>query len=210
MVHAIAKRIIPPIVKLWVKKINGIENMPEDKNFIMAANHASYLDHWIISSILIPHTNKKLHYLAKKEHFDTFFQRIIHKWFGAIPLDRDTGGADALKWALKALKEGKNIGIYPEGTRTLTGKMQRAKTGVARLALGSKAPILPIGLIGTFKIMPKGQHYPKLKRATVNIGKLMYFNEYYGKENDPETLRLVTTKIMKEIAKLSKQEYNFD
>ncbi len=102
------------------------------------------------------------------------------------------------------------IAIYPEGTRTLTGKLQKAKTGVARLALAARVPVVPIGLIGTFEIMPKGQNYPNLKRATVNIGRLMYFDKYYGKENDKKTLRLVTTKIMKEIAKLSGQRYEFD
>jgi len=102
------------------------------------------------------------------------------------------------------------MGVYPEGTRTLTGKLQRAKTGVARLALAAKVPVLPIGLTNTFKILPKGKWIPRFGRADVNIGKLMYFDEYYGKENNKKTLRLVTTKIMKEIAKLCGQKYEFD
>ena len=210
MVYPITKRIFYPLTRLWTKKINGVKNIPEGGNFIVAANHASYVDHLILSSILAFHIDKKIHYLAKKEHFDTFFQRTWHTHTGAIPIDRQKGGKGALKTAVKYLKNNKLIGVYPEGTRTLTGRIQRAKTGIARLALTSKVPVLPIGLIGTFDILPKGKRIPRLKRATINIGKLMYFDKYYGKENNKKTLRLVTTIIMKEIAKLSKQRYDFD
>ena len=209
MVYPIARRIIPPIIKLWIKEVNGLENVPKDKNFIVAANHASYMDHLIISSILIPYLNKMVHFLAKKEHFESFFQRLWHRYFQAIPIDREAGGRKALKIAISYLKKGKIIGIYPEGTRTLTGKLQRAKSGVARLALIAKVPVLPIGLIGTFEILPKGRYVPKCKRAIVNIGKLMYFNEYYGKEKDYKILRIMTTKIMKRIAELVGKEYKY-
>ncbi len=210
MVYSITKRIFYILTRLWTKKIKGLKNIPKDRNYVIAANHASYVDHLMLSSILAVHLNKKIHYLAKKEHFQTFFQKVWHRYAGAIPIDRQSGGKKALKTAIKYLKNNKVIGVYPEGTRTLTGKLQRAKTGIARLALTAKVPVLPIGLIGTFEIMPKGQHYPNLKRATVNIGKLMYFGKYYGKENNKKILRLVITKIMKEIARLSKQKYNFD
>lgn len=210
MAYPILKRIIYPLIRLWTKKINGLENIPRDTNYLVAANHASYVDHLILSSILAVHVNKKIYYLAKKEHFDTFLQRMWHKHVGAIPIDRQAGGKEALKTAKRYLKKGKIIGIYPEGTRTLNGKLQRARTGIARLALAAKVPVLPIGLIGTFEILPKGKRVPKFKRATVNIGNLMYFDKYYGKENNKKRLRLVTTEIMKEIAKLTGEEYNFN
>jgi 1-acyl-sn-glycerol-3-phosphate acyltransferase len=210
MVYPITKRIFYPLTRLWTKKINGLKNIPKDGNFIVAANHASYVDHLMLSSIMAVHIDKKIHYLAKKEHFETFFQRIWHTHTGAIPIDRQAGGKDALGLAIKYLKNNKVIGIYPEGTRTLTGKLQRAKTGIARLALAAKVPILPIGLIDTFEILPKGKRVPKFKRATINIGKPLYFDEYYGKENDKKIIRLVTTKIMKDVGRLCGQKYEFD
>jgi 1-acyl-sn-glycerol-3-phosphate acyltransferase len=210
MVYPITKRIFYPLTRLWTKKINGLNNIPKDGNFIVAANHASYVDHLMLSSIMAVHIDKKIHYLAKKEHFETFFQRIWHTHTGAIPIDRQAGGKEALGLAIKYLKNNKVIGIYPEGTRTLTGKLQRAKTGIARLALAAKVPILPIGLVGTFDILPKGKRVPKFKRATINIGKPLYFDEYYGKENDKKTIRLVTTKIMKDVGRLCGQKYEFD
>jgi len=209
MDYPILGRVIPPIAGLWTKKVNGLKNIPKDKSFIISANHSSYADHLILSSIVVAYTGKKIHYLAKREHFESFFQRLWHKHTGAIPIDRQKGGKGALKAALRYLKKNKIIGVYPEGTRTLTGKLQKAKTGVARLALAAKVPVLPVGLIGTFGILPKGKYIPRFKKATVNIGKVIYFDEYYGKENNKKVLRLVTTKIMKTIAELAKQKYNY-
>jgi len=209
MVYLIPKLTIVPAVRLWIRKVNGLENVPKKSTFILAANHASYMDHLIITSIIISHLDKKVHFLAKKEHFENFFEGAWHRYAGAIPLDRQSGGKKALKQAIKVLKEGKIIAIYPEGTRSLTGKLQKAKTGVARLALLSKAPALPIGLIGTFEILPKGKYIPKFKKAAMNIGKPMHFPEYYNKKINKRILREVTTKIMKEIARLSRQRYNF-
>lgn len=209
MAYPIGKRIIPPIVKFfWVKEVNGLQNLPQKGPFIIAANHVSYMDHFMMA-MLVPYLNRKIHFLAKKEHFEGFFKRAWHTYAGAIPLDRQSGGKETLKLAIKALKEGKIIGIHPEGTRSLTGKLQKAKTGIARLALTAKVPVIPIGLIGTFEILPKGKYLPKLKKATMNIGKPMTFGKYYDKKINKRLLREVTNNVMKEIAKLCRQKYDF-
>ena len=117
MAYPIGKRIFPPIIKLWIRKVNGLENIPKKDAFIVAANHASYADHLIIAGILVPHLNKKVHFLSKKEHFDNIFKKTWHTYAGAIPLNRKTGGKKALRLAVKALKHGKIIAIHPEGTR---------------------------------------------------------------------------------------------
>lgn len=205
MAYPIGKRILTPLFNLWVKEVNGIENLPKGA-FIAAANHASYMDHIIIVSNLVKHLDKKVHFLSKKEHFDSPLKAAWHTYAGAIPLDREKKGKAAIKWAIKALKEGKIIAIHPEGTRTLNGKLQKGKTGVVRLAMATNAPVVPIGLIGTFEILPKGKMIPRLKRATMNIGKPIYFT---GKNISKKTLRTATTKIMKEIAKLSDQKYDY-
>ena len=209
MVYLFPKLAIIPVIKLYVREVNGLENIPKKGAFIAAANHASYMDHLIIASYIVKHLNKKFHFLAKKEHFDNFLKKAWHSYAGAIPLDRQSGGKEALKLAVKALKQGKIIAVHPEGTRSLTGKLQKAKTGVARLALLSKAPVVPIGLKGTFEILPKGKYIPKFKRAVMNIGKPMYFAAYHNKKINKKTLREVTTKIMKEIARLCNQKYNY-
>lgn len=209
MVYPIGKRVLPPIFKFWIRKVNGLENVPKDSPFIIAANHSSYFDHFVIMCTLVPYLDKKIHHLGKKEHFDNPLKAIWHTYAGAIPLDRETGGKEALRWAIKALKKGKIIAIHPEGTRSLTGKLLRAKTGVAVLALNAKVPVIPIGLMGTFEILPKGKYIPKMKKAIMNIGKPLYFEKYYNKPITKKLLREITTIIMKEIAKLSNQKYNF-
>ncbi len=209
MVYPIGKRIIGPIFNLWLREIGGLENVPKKGAFIIAANHESYMDHPIIVVTFVNHLNRKVHFLSKKEHFDSPLKAAWHTYAGAIPLDREKGGKEALRWAVKALKQGKIIAIHPEGTRTLTGKLQKGKTGAARLALKAKVPVVPVGLIGTFKILPKGKYIPKFKKANINIGKPIYFGRYYKKTATKRMLNEMTRKIMKEIAKLSKQEYNF-
>jgi len=209
MVYPIAKLIFAPIIDIWIKEINGLNNIPVQGPFIITANHESYMDHLIIVKTFVMHLNKKIHFLSKKEHFSNPIKSIWHRWAGAIPLDRESKGTEALKWAIKALKSRNIIGIHPEGTRTLTGKLQRGKTGVARLALAARVPVVPVGLIGTFEILPKGKYIPELKKATMNIGKPLYFDKYYSKKITKKLLREITNKIMKEVAKLCKQEYNF-
>ena len=201
---------IAHILRAYIKRANGLENVPLSGPYIVAANHASYMDHLIIQSVAVRKLKRIVYFLAKKEHFQGIVQNRWHRYVGAIPIDREKGGKNALKTASRFLAKGHIIGIYPEGTRTLTGKIQPAKTGVARLALKAKVPVIPAGLIGTFEILPKGRFFPRFKRAEVNIGKLLYFDKYYGKENNKKALRLVTTKIMKEIARLAKQKYNFN
>lgn len=209
MVYLIPKLTIIPIMKMYIKEVNGLENLPKKGACILAANHASYMDHIIISGYTVSQVNRKVHFLAKKEHFDNFLKKAWHDYAGAIPLDRQKGGKKALRWAIKALRQGKIIAIHPEGTRTLTGKLQKGRTGVAQLALEAGVPVIPIGLIGTFEILPKGKYIPKAKKAVMNIGKPIHFPEYYNKKINKRILREVTNKIMKEIARLSKQEYNF-
>ncbi|MFH2027892.1 MAG: lysophospholipid acyltransferase family protein [Nanoarchaeota archaeon] len=210
MVYPIAKRIIPPVIKLYIRKVTGLENVPKKGAYVIAANHASYMDHLIITSLIMPYLNRKIHFLAKKEHFREIHTNAWHRWAGAIPIDRQAGGEEALKLAIGSLSDGEIISMYPEGTRSLDGKIHKGKTGIARIVLRAKVPVIPIGLIGTFEMLPKHAKFPKFKRAEVNIGKPMYFDKYYGMENDHSTLRLVTDNIMKEIAKLSNQRYEYE
>ena len=199
-------------LKLWIGKVSGIKNMPKDRGFIIAPNHCSYIEHFLIGSLVVPYIKKKIYILAKKEHFGDFTQRRWHsfwsKYIGQIPIDRSKG-EDALMQAADCLKKGKVLIIYPEGTRSLNGKLQKGKTGIARLVLDAKVPVLPVGSKGTFEILPKGKYIPRLKRATINIGKLMYFDKYHNRKITKTLLREITDDIMKEIARLSDQKYKY-
>jgi 1-acyl-sn-glycerol-3-phosphate acyltransferase len=126
-----------------------------------------------------------------------------------VPIDRSSAdaAAGALLSAKKVLGEGELFGIYPEGTRSHDGRLYRGKTGVARLALETGVPVIPIAVIGTDAIAPPGKKFGSLTRPLVRFGKPLDFSRYEGLESDRFILRSVTDEIMYEIMRLSDQEY---
>ncbi|MBS3098291.1 1-acyl-sn-glycerol-3-phosphate acyltransferase [Candidatus Woesearchaeota archaeon] len=199
---------------IWFKEVKGIENIPLDGRFVVAPNHQSFFDDWIMPSIIVPYLDKELHMYSNRKYFKNPLFRLYLNHHKAIPVevyksrDHKKINKKALQKALYYLKNKEPICIYPEGHRTLDGQLQEGKLGAARLALAAKVPVLPIGIVGTFDLLPKEKVVPKFKRCvTVKIGEPLYFKKYYGKEGNKKVLRLVTTKIMKEVAKLIGREY---
>jgi|TARA_B100001971_G_C18198318_1_gene542895 1-acyl-sn-glycerol-3-phosphate acyltransferase len=173
LVYPIFKRTIFPIAKLFLKEIKGIENIPKKGPFIITSNHESYIDPFFICSIIIPLLNKKIYFLAGKGRFwDLFGDGISERWAGCVCADK--GKEKAIQKLLHLLKKGNIIAIFIEGSRSPDGKLRKGKTGVVRLALKAHVPILPIGIMGSFEIAPRDKLIPKLKRAKLHIGKLIY------------------------------------
>jgi len=208
----IARHIVPKIFSIWTDKVTGLENLPKRSGFIIAPNHCSYMEHFLIGSIVIPYLDRKIYILAKKEHYDDIKQRVWHRYWGQwvvqIPIDRRRGKEGLIK-AESYLKKGRILVIYPEGTRSPTGKIQKGRTGISRLAIWSKVPVIPLGITGTFKILPKGKTIPKLKKASFKFGKPIRFDSSYSKKITKKLLRQMTDNIMVKIAKLSNQKYKF-
>jgi 1-acyl-sn-glycerol-3-phosphate acyltransferase len=134
-------------------------------------------------------------------------------WFftgcGMIPVDRDggRGGVAALMTGRRVLEEGKVFSIYPEGTRSPDGRLYRGRTGIARLAMMTGAPVVPFAIIGTDKVQPGGSGIPRPGRVTVRFGEAMEFSRYEGMDRDRYVLRAVTDSVMTEVMRLSGQEY---
>ena len=128
---------------------------------------------------------------------------------GQLPVDRSGGRASeaALRTGLRVLSKGEALGIYPEGTRSPDGRLYRGKTGVARMALEARVPVIPVVMIDTEKIQPPGRVIPKIGRVGVRIGKPLDFSRYEGMEGDRFVLRSITDEIMYELMELSGQEY---
>src|ERR1700759_3520423 len=189
----------------------GRRNMPRRGPGILATNPRSFAAHFF-GPLPLP---RKVVFLAKAEYFTGtgakgLASRAFFSGVGQIPIARTGGEASerALRSGLRVLAEGKVLGIYPEGTRSPDGRLYRAHTGVARLALESRAPVVPCAMMHTFEFLPPGSHNPKFNvRPGVIFGKPMEFSRYYGREQDREALRAVTDEIIGEIAKLSGQEY---
>lgn len=191
----------------WVQ---GIENIPDDGPAILASNHLSFSD-----SVFLPlMVDRQITFLAKSDYFTGkgIKGRLI-AWFvsavGQVPVDRTGGRASeaAIYTGLRILGEDKLLGIYPEGTRSPDGRLYRGKTGVARMALEAKVPIIPVAMINTRHIQPPGKLIPRIARVGIRIGTPLSFARYEGMEDDRFVLRSVTDELMYELMELSGQEY---
>lgn len=189
----------------------GAGNVPRRGAAIIASNHLSFSDHFFGPLPL----RRQVIFLAKSEYFTgRGLKGLISKAFfsalGQIPVDRGGGVASerALRTGLRVLADGHLLGIYPEGTRSPDGRLYRGKTGIARLALEGQVPVIPCAMVGTFEFMPPGQTRPNFRiRPGVRFGEPMDFARFYGKASDRQVLREVTDEVMREIMKLSGQEY---
>ena len=153
-------------------------------------------------------------FLAKSDYFTGkgfkgFFSKMFFSGVGQLPVDRSGGRASeaAILTALEVLDRGNILGIYPEGTRSPNGILYRGKTGLARMALESGAPIMPVAMINTYEIQPPGTLCPRLMRVGIRFGKPLDFSRYEGLEDDRFVLRSVTDEVMYELMTLSGQEY---
>ena len=208
MVKAILGPFLALVFRPWSE---GIENVPREGPAIIASNHLSFADHFF-GPLPLP---RKVTYLAKAEYFTGrgpkgLVSKAFFSGMGQIPVDRTGGAASerALRTGLRVLSQGKLLGIYPEGTRTPDGRLYRGKTGVARLALESGAPVIPCAMVNTFELMPAGRLLPRLRyRPGVRYGKPLDFSRYAGLESDRLVLRAVTDEIMYAIMALARQEY---
>src|SRR5215470_18640861 len=211
MFYWVVKALLAPILKLFRPWAEGTEYVPRTGPAILASNHLSFSDHFF-APLPLP---RKVVFLAKSEYFTGrgikgLFSKAFFSGVGQIPVDRSGGEASerALATGLRVLANGQLLGIYPEGTRTPDGRLFRGKTGVARLALEARVPVIPCAMIGGFEFQPPGRITPQFKvRPGVRFGKPLDFSRYYGLESDRFVRRAITDEIIYEIMKLSGQEY---
>ncbi|MFZ3496060.1 lysophospholipid acyltransferase family protein [Streptomyces sp. 5.8] len=209
--HLLKHVILGPLLRLLFRpRIEGLENIPEDGAAIVAGNHLSFSDHFLMPAIL----KRRITFLAKAEYFTGpgVKGRLTAAFFrsaGQIPVDRSgkDAGQAALREGLGVLSKGELLGIYPEGTRSHDGRLYKGKVGVAAMALGAAVPVVPCAMVGTFEIQPPGQKLPKIRRVTIRFGRPLDFSRYAGMEGERAVLRAITDEIMYEVLALSGQEY---
>ncbi|MEV6011089.1 lysophospholipid acyltransferase family protein [Streptomyces sp. NPDC051976] len=203
--------ILGPLLRLLFRpRIEGMENIPEEGAAIVAGNHLSFSDHFLMPAIL----PRRITFLAKAEYFTgpglkgrltaAFFRSV-----GQIPVDRSGGKASqsAVDAALKVLGRGELLGIYPEGTRSHDGRLYKGRTGVAVMALRAHAPVIPCAMLGTFELQPPGRKLPRIGRVTIRFGEPLDFSRYDGMEGERFAVRAVTDEIMYAVLAMSGQEY---
>ncbi|MFD9081752.1 lysophospholipid acyltransferase family protein [Streptomyces erythrochromogenes] len=209
--HLLKHVFLGPLLRLLFRpRIEGLENIPEEGAAIVAGNHLSFSDHFLMPAILA----RRITFLAKAEYFTGpgLKGRLTAAFFrsaGQIPVDRSgkNAGRAALREGLGVLAKGELLGIYPEGTRSHDGRLYKGKVGVAAMALGAGVPVIPCAMVGTFEIQPPGQKIPNIRRVTIRFGEPLDFSRYAGMERERAVLRAVTDEIMYAILGLSGQEY---
>ena len=165
-------------------EVIGAENIPNEGNIILAANHKSNLDPIFVASAV---KNRKIATIGKKELFDNKILAKILDKLCVIPIDRDNPGISTIKTILKKLKEGYAIGIFPEGTRVKGNGFGEAKAGLALFAVKGKANVVPISIISNYKIFNK---------VTIYIDKPISFEEYYKKKLSTEDYERLSGDIL--------------
>jgi 1-acyl-sn-glycerol-3-phosphate acyltransferase len=195
------------IFRPWVR---GAQNIPTTGAAILASNHLSFSD-----SIFLPlQLRRPVTFLAKSDYFTgKGIKGALVRWFfkstGQLSIDRSGGKASeaSLNTGLGVLEQGNLLGIYPEGTRSPDGRLYRGRTGIGRMVLEAKVPVIPVAMIDTEKVQAIGQKLPRIRRVGIVIGAPLDFSRFDGMEGDRVVLRAVTDEIMYELQRLSGQEY---
>jgi 1-acyl-sn-glycerol-3-phosphate acyltransferase len=194
--------VYPTFKMIWINKIEGKKNFP-DGPFIIAANHQSYFDFMGLYGI----AKKKIIFFASEKLLKTPILCGWVKHSGSIIIKKQNN-SHAMDKGLEVLKKGGILAIFPQGTRSRNGEIEKTYLGAARLALSARVPIVPVGIRNSFEIFPPQEKYPKLnKELEYYIGMPLFFEHYYGKEEDETTCRKVTNMVMMKVAELADKKY---
>ena len=207
MAYWVFKVVLTPVFRfLYRVRVEGLEHVPDSGAAILAGNHLAVCDSFFLPLVV----RRRITFVAKAEYFEDPKTAWFFRSVGQIPVKRGGGPASlrALEAAKEVLDAGGLFGIYPEGTRSPDGRLYKGHTGVARLALQCKVPVLAVACIGTRETQPIGRAIPRFfMPVTVRFSKPLDFSRYYERAEDPLVLRQITDEIMFELQALSGQEY---
>jgi 1-acyl-sn-glycerol-3-phosphate acyltransferase len=199
----------PALHALGRPKVVGEENVPASGPAILASNHLSFIDSLYLPLMI----DRPVVFPAKAEYFSAKgpLGRLWAAYLRSTnQLEMDRGGARAaqatLEAALEILRAGELFGFYPEGTRSPDGRLYRGRSGIGWLALNSGAPVIPVAMMGTRKMLPPGAPLPRPTKVEIRIGKPLEFGHLAG-EPPARARRFVADEVMQAIRELSGQEY---
>jgi 1-acyl-sn-glycerol-3-phosphate acyltransferase len=203
--------LLGPLLRLFCRPtIEGVEHVPQRGGAILASNHLAVADSFLLP-LLVP---RRITFLAKREYFTQpglvgHLKRNFFTGVGQVPIDRASGSAAqaAMATAVRLLREGRLLGIYPEGTRSPDGRLYKGKTGVARMTLEASVPVIPVAMIGTDRVNPIGSRIWRPRKVRIKLGKPLDFSRYYGMAGDRFIERSMTDEIMYALMELTGQTY---
>jgi len=208
----VLKVLLTPFFHLfWRVKVEGREHVPEHGPAVLAANHQSFCDSFFLPLVV----RRKVTFLAKAEYFDSWRTAWFFRAAGQIPIRRGGGSASerALATAREVLATGRLLGLYPEGTRSVDGRVHRGRTGVAGLSREVGVPVIPVGILGTEAVQPVGSRVMRpFHTVTIRFGSPMQMTPAADPDDpmadhDHTFCREFTDSVMREIARLAEREY---
>src|SRR2546423_10119812 len=208
MLYWLLKTVLTPVLRLFYRvRVKGLGHVPETGPAILASNHLSFCDSIFLPLVL----RRRITFAAKAEYFENPRTAWIFRALGQIPVNRGEGSDArlALDSAKDILDTGGLFGIYPEGTRSRDGRLHRGRTGVARLAMECRVPVLAVGMIGTAELQPIGRTVPSVFRpVTINISEPVRLDDRsLDNGGSSEARRQITDDIMLAVGRRSGQEY---
>jgi 1-acyl-sn-glycerol-3-phosphate acyltransferase len=195
--------VFPASRLLFVRRVSGVENLPACGPYIIAANHSSYIDHFLLMGIVLKHRGRMLNFLTRKEAFEGYWSNLWHVANGCVPVDRASPEIASFRAMVGLLKRGSIVVIYPEGTRSVDGTPLPPKPGVIKLGLHTGVPVVPVGIQGAHKILPKGRIVPRPARATLAIGAPLYLSERIADPKSKDAVERELHHLMGEISRLA-------
>lgn len=199
-VYQFSTRLFKLFLLIWHRlRIRGAENIPARGGILMASNHASFLDPPVVGA---GYRGRPVRFMAR----DTLWNSKFGSWWmdhvGCIPVSRGTGDLKALKLTIKALKEGRAVSMFPEGTRTEDGELQKAKGGIGFIIEKSGCAVVPAYIDGTFKAHPKGTKFIKPCKVTITYGKPITQEDFQALGSGREAYDKYAALIMERIGDL--------
>ena len=203
--------LLGPLLRLLGRpRIEGLEHIPKQGGAILASNHVAVVDSFFLP-LMVP---RRITFLAKREYFTGkgikgWLKKAFFSGVGQVPIDRSSGSAAqaALNTAVRLLREGHLLGVYPEGTRSPDGRLYKGKTGLARMALEAGVPVIPVAMLGTDKVHRIGSKMWWPHPVSIRIGRPMDFSRYQGMSGDRFVERSMVDEVMYALMELSGQEY---
>jgi len=169
-VRAILRMVLRVVFKT---RVEGEDNVPSEGPVILVANHLSMLDPIVLGCAV----RRPVRFMAKHELFSSRLFGWVLTMLGAFPVRRGQSDREAFHTALGVLSKGQVLGMFPEGTRSLNGQLQAPYSGAAILAEKTCAPIVPVGIVGTDRVIRKGGRLPRPGRITVRVGRPIYASD---------------------------------
>lgn len=194
MSYAVSRHLVRLIFSTYFRgEVYNAHKVPERGPVIIASNHVGYIDPFCVGAAV----NRRICYLCRESAFKwPIIGYLLKKW-NAVPVDRDGKNPRGLKAVLDRLKDGEAVMLFPEGTRTYDGTLQRAKPGIGLLVAQSQAPVLPVRIFGMWEAFNRHMKFPRPKKVKVVFGELISFDEKIEKlkNSDRESAKLVYQEI---------------